>query len=93
MLDTSAEVTLNDKPQVPWNHTVIYETHVRGLTMTHPDVPGELRGTYAGLACEPVIAYLKDLGITAVELLPVHAHVDDPFCATKGCTTTGATPP
>lgn len=84
VLDTAEEVTLEDKPQVPWNRTVFYETHVRGLTMTHPDVPEELRGTYAGLACEPVIAYLKELGITAVELLPVHAHVDDPFLRNKG---------
>ncbi|GHG03676.1 glycogen operon protein GlgX homolog [Deinococcus piscis] len=84
VLDAAEEVTLDDKPQVPWNRTVIYETHVRGLTMTHPDVPEELRGTYAGLACEPVIRYLKELGVTAVELLPVHAHVDDPFLRNKG---------
>lgn len=82
--DNVKEVTLEDKPQIPWNHTVFYETHVRGLTMTHPDVPEELRGTYAGLASEPVIQYLKGLGVTAIELLPVHAHVDDPFLRNKG---------
>ncbi|WP_261663520.1 glycogen debranching protein GlgX [Deinococcus sp. Marseille-Q6407] len=83
VLDNAEEVALEDKPQVPWNHTVIYETHVRGITMTHPDVPEELRGTYAGLASEPVVSYLKDLGITAVELLPVHAHADNPFLRNK----------
>ena len=84
VLDEVEEVTADNKPQIPWNHTVIYETHVRGLTMTHPDVPEELRGTYAGLASEPVISYLKELGVTAIELLPVHAHVDDPFLRNKG---------
>jgi isoamylase len=71
-------------PNTPWNETVIYEAHVRGLTMRHPDVPPELRGTYAGLAHPAVLTYLKKLGVTAVELMPVHAHVDDPFVADKG---------
>ena len=64
-------------PRTPWTDTVIYETHVKGLTMRHPDVPEALRGTYAGLASEPVLRYLTDLGVTAVELLPVHHHVDE----------------
>jgi glycogen operon protein len=67
-----------------WSRTVIYETHVKGLTMRHPDVPDELRGTYAGLASEPVIAYLTDLGVTAVELLPVHHIVDESFLVDRG---------
>jgi glycogen operon protein len=64
-------------PKTSWHDTIIYETHVKGLTARHPDLAEPLRGTYAGLASEPVIRYLKDLGVTAVELLPVHHHVDD----------------
>ena len=67
-----------------WSNTVIYETHVKGFTMRHPDVPEALRGTYAGLASEPAIAYLKDLGVTAVELLPVHHIADESFLIDKG---------
>jgi isoamylase len=59
-------------PETPWHRTIIYETHVKGLTKLHPDVPADLRGTYAGLAHPVVIDHLKALGITAVELLPVH---------------------
>ncbi|HEY8555200.1 MAG TPA: glycogen debranching protein GlgX [Burkholderiales bacterium] len=64
-------------PRTPWHDTVIYELHVRGFTMLHPEVPPLLRGTYAGLASEPVIDYLQRLGVTAVELMPVHTFVDD----------------
>ena len=64
-------------PNIQWHETVIYELHVRGFTMQHPDVPPHLRGTYAGLATAPVIDYLKRLGVTAVELLPVHTFTDD----------------
>jgi glycogen operon protein len=64
-------------PRVPFHDTVIYELHVRGFTMRHPDVPPELRGTYAGLATAPVIDHLLRLGVTAVELMPVHTFVDD----------------
>jgi isoamylase len=71
-------------PKTPWHQTVIYETHVKGMSMRHPDVPQELRGTYAGLATEPIILHLKNLGITAVELLPVHHHVDDEYLVKKG---------
>ncbi|WP_180970184.1 glycogen debranching protein GlgX [Deinococcus planocerae] len=74
------------KPKVPFHQSVIYETHVKGLTMTHPDVPEALRGTYAGVATEPILRYLQDLGVTAVEFLPVHQHVDDPFLVAKGLT-------
>ncbi len=65
------------RPVVPWHDMVIYEAHVRGLTMQHPTVPQPLRGTYAGLATAPIIDYLKRLGVTTVELMPVHAFIDD----------------
>jgi glycogen operon protein len=67
-----------------WSSTVIYETHVKGFTMRHPDVPDELRGTYAGLCSEPVIDHLKRLGVTALELLPVHHIADESFLIDKG---------
>jgi glycogen debranching enzyme GlgX len=72
------------RPRVPWTDTVLYELHVKGFTMTHPDVPPELRGTYAGLACEPVGRYLRDLGVTSVELLPVHQHATEPWLTATG---------
>ncbi|HSS00881.1 MAG TPA: glycogen debranching enzyme GlgX, partial [Kofleriaceae bacterium] len=59
--------------ETPWNETVIYEAHVKGLTMRHPEVPEHLRGTYAGLAHPAVLAHFKSLGVTALELLPIHA--------------------
>jgi glycogen operon protein len=65
------------RPQIPWQDMVIYELHVRGFTLQHPDVPPPLRGTYAGLATAPVIDYLRRLGVTTVELMPVQAFVDD----------------
>lgn len=58
--------------RIPWNETIIYETHVKGLTAGHPDVPRELRGTYAGFACSTVVEHLQSLGVTAVELMPIH---------------------
>jgi len=70
--------------EIPWNETVIYEAHVKGLTMRHPDVPEHLRGTYAGLAHPAIIQHLKSLGITAVELLPIHAFIHDGFLLDKG---------
>ncbi|MDA0181933.1 glycogen debranching protein GlgX [Solirubrobacter phytolaccae] len=73
-------------PRTPWSETVIYEAHVRGLTMTHPDVPEELRGTYAGLAHPAITDYLKSVGVTAVELLPVHHFIDESFLADRGLT-------
>ncbi|HLU68201.1 MAG TPA: glycogen debranching protein GlgX [Kofleriaceae bacterium] len=71
-------------PRTPWHQTVIYEAHVKGLTQLHPDVPLPLRGTYAGLAHPAMIAYLHDLGVTAVELMPVHHFVHDQFLTQKG---------
>ncbi|MBL9090441.1 MAG: glycogen debranching protein GlgX [Planctomycetaceae bacterium] len=71
-------------PRTPMHKTVIYEAHAKGLTMLHPDVPEKLRGSYAGLASESVIRHLTDLGVTAVELLPVHYHVDDRYLVDQG---------
>ena len=65
------------RPTIDWHEMVVYELHVRGFTMQHPDVPAPLRGTYAGVATAPVIDYLQRLGITTVELLPVHSFIDD----------------
>ncbi|MFD4526184.1 glycogen debranching protein GlgX, partial [Streptomyces sp. NPDC058470] len=71
-------------PMRPYAETVIYEAHVRGLTRTHPEVPAELRGTYAGLAHPAVIEHLTSLGVTAVELMPVHQFVQDGFLRDRG---------
>lgn len=77
----------NDKrPAIPLDETIIYEVHVKGFTKLMSRVPEKLRGTYAGLASDPAIKYLKDLGITAVELLPVHHHIDDQILLDKGLT-------
>ena len=65
------------RPNTPETDTVIYETHVKGMTMTHPDVPEHLRGTYAGMAHPSIIKYFQDLGVTAVELLPIHQFLQD----------------
>jgi isoamylase len=71
-------------PDRPWHETFIYEMHVKGFTRRMPGVPEKLRGTYAGLASEPAIRHLKELNVTAVELLPVHYHVDDRLLVERG---------
>ncbi len=71
-------------PRTPWHETIIYELHLKGFTRLHPDIPPQLRGTYAGLAAEPALDHLKRLGITAVELMPVHMFVDDRRLIAKG---------
>ncbi len=72
------------RPRTPWHRSVFYEVHVKGFTARHPEVPPELRGTYLGFASPPAIEHLVKLGVTAVELLPVHEFVDDPFLRAKG---------
>ncbi|MEX2164684.1 MAG: glycogen debranching protein GlgX [Sulfuricaulis sp.] len=74
----------DELPRTPWHETIIYELHVKGFTQNHPEVPPTLRGTYAGLATEPVIRHLKHLGVTAVELMPVHTCVDERHLVEKG---------
>ncbi len=73
-------------PDTPLHKTLIYEAHVRGLTMRHPELPPELRGTYAGIATEPVISHLSSLGVTALELLPVHHYVPEQTVVARNLT-------
>jgi isoamylase len=73
-------------PRRPWHETVIYETHARGFTMRHPGVRDDLRGTYAGLASDDALRYLTRLGVTAVELLPIHHIADESFLHERGLT-------
>jgi glycogen operon protein len=76
-----------DRPRrMPWNRTIIYEAHVRGLTMRHPGIPEEIRGTYLAIAYDPIIDHLLSLGITAIELMPVHQFVADRRLVEKGLT-------
>jgi len=72
------------RPDIPWDEMVIYEAHVRGLTRLHPGVPEPLRGTFAGLACAPVIEHLKRLGVTSLELMPVHGMTDERHVLERG---------
>ena len=72
--------------RTPWNRTLVYECHVKGMTMRHPEVPEELRGTYLGLATDPIIDHLKSLEVTALELLPVHQMVTERRLAEQGLT-------
>jgi isoamylase len=75
----------DDKPlETPWADTIIYETHVKGFTYRHPDIDPDIRGTYAGLGSPPAIEHLQRLGVTAIELLPVHTHLDDRHLVEKG---------
>jgi isoamylase len=73
-------------PRTPWHNTVIYEMHVRGFTKRHPAIPEEIRGTYEALTREPALEHLKKLGVTAVELMPVHHHARDRHLEEHGLT-------
>jgi glycogen operon protein len=77
---------LDRSPRVPWRNTIVYEAHVRGQTKLHPDIPEDLQGTYAGMAHPAMIEHLISLGVTAVQLLPVHFHVDEPHLQQLGLT-------
>jgi glycogen operon protein len=74
------------RQRVPWEHTIVYEAHVKGFTMQHPAVPANLRGTYAGFGDKPVVDYIKSLGVTTVELLPVHSFINDSHLLDKKLT-------
>ncbi len=71
---------------VPWDKTIIYETHVRGISMRHPSVPENVRGTFAGLMVDDVLEHIRKLGVSSVELLPIHAFVNDQHLLHKGMT-------
>ena len=84
VIDPAFDWEDDKKPDIPFYKSIIYETHVKGFTQRHPDIPEELRGTYGAIAHPATIKYLKDLGITAIELLPVHAFVTDQMLEEKG---------
>jgi isoamylase len=86
VIDTEYDWKEDKLPRTPWNETIIYELHVKGFTKAHPDVLEGEKGTYAGLASQKVIRYLKDLGVSAVELMPIHHHVDNKFLVDQGLT-------
>ena len=71
-------------PAIPWDRTIVYETHVKGFTQRHPAVPPDLRGKFGGLSQHAIVDYIKNLGVTSVELLPIHAFVDDSYLLDKG---------
>jgi pullulanase/glycogen debranching enzyme len=84
-------------PEIPYHDTIIYEAHVKGFTYLHPDIPEDIRGTYAGIAHPSSVSYLKKLGITAIELMPVHHFISDRHLQETGifrsavCVITGVT--
>jgi glycogen operon protein len=84
--DWQADAKTPSKPAIPWDRTVFYETHVRGFTKLHPAVPEDMRGTFDGLGQKAIVDYIKSLGVTSVELLPVHAYLDDHHLAAKNLT-------
>ncbi len=86
VIDRSFEWGGDTLPRTPWNRSVIYECHVRGMTMLHPGIPDPLRGTFLGLAQDPIIDHLKALGVTAIELMPVHQFIADRRLVDMGLT-------
>ncbi len=86
VVDSTFEWTHPTRPHVPWDKVIFYETHVRGYTRRHPAVPEQKRGTFAGLTEDAVIAHLTTLGITSVELLPIHTFVNDSTLLDQGLT-------
>lgn len=86
VIDPSFNWEGDTHPRIPWHKTLIYELHVKGFTAVNPMVPEELRGKYSGLSCPTVIEYLKSLGVTAVELMPIHHFVSDKNLVDKGLT-------
>ena len=84
VIDPAFTWGMDRAPRTPWEQTVLYETHVKGYTKLHPRVPEDMRGTYAGLAMPGVLNHIRQLGVTSVELLPVHMFVDDSQLLEKG---------
>ncbi|MGC0119524.1 glycogen debranching protein GlgX [Pseudoalteromonas piscicida] len=81
---TAIEKYQGKRPKTPWSKTVIYECHVKGATVRHPDIPSKHQGKYLGIAEQTFIDHLKHIGVTAIELLPVHAFINEQFLTTKG---------
>ncbi|AQG98469.1 glycogen debranching enzyme GlgX [Burkholderia sp. KK1] len=86
VVDQTFSWTHPTRVRVPWEHTIFYETHVRGYTKRHPAIPESMRGTFEGLGQKEVVEYIKSLGVTSVELLPIHAFVNDSYLLDKGLT-------
>jgi isoamylase len=86
VIDAAFDWRDDQSPATPWHETVIYELHVKGFSMENPQVPADVRGTYLGLAAPASIQYLRDLGVTAVELMPVHSHADESSLVDRGLT-------
>ena len=86
VVDPSFDWEGDKPPNIPFHQSIIYEAHVKGMTKLHPDIPEEIRGTYAALGHPVTIQYLKDLGITAIELMPVHHFITDRYLVDKGLT-------
>jgi len=86
VVDETFDWADDQPPRVPWASTIIYEAHVRGFTMLNPEIDERQRGSFAAMASESVISYLQSLGVTTLELMPIHAFVDDHFLVKKGLT-------
>jgi isoamylase len=86
VIDARYDWEEDKNPKIPYHKSIIYEAHVKGLTKTHPDIPEEIRGTYSAIGHPAMIKYLKDLGVTAIELMPVHQFVIDRHLKEKGLT-------
>ena len=84
VIDSSFDWTDEKRPTVGWHETIIYESHVRGMTRLHPDIPKEIRGTYRAMASDPILEHLKMLGVTTVELMPVHHFISGRHLVEKG---------
>ena len=84
VIDPAFDWSGEQRPAPAAHETIVYEAHVRGMTQMHPDVPEHLRGTYAGMACEPIIKHLHSMGVTALELMPVHSFVQDRHLVDQG---------
>ncbi|RYZ53959.1 MAG: glycogen debranching enzyme GlgX, partial [Sphingobacteriales bacterium] len=86
VIDQSFDWENDKRPEIPYHETIIYEAHVKGLTHLHPGIPDDIKGTYSAVGHPDMISYLKGLGVTAIELMPVHHFVEDHFLKEKGLT-------
>ncbi len=84
VIDPAFSWARSRKKHIPWEKTLIYETHLRGYTMRHPAVPEHLRGTFSGMSTPHIVEYIRSLGVTSVELMPIHAFTDDRHLQDKG---------